>query len=187
MLGAVQVKGLAVVSVGVPPFACQLTLVFVVPVTVAEKLWASPGARLIVEGDTVTWIGSDVTVTAEVATLVGSAWLCAVIVTVAAAGGAVQLTVLPVASTTGVPNVPCGALHVTALFDVPPTAATKLVVRPDARVSVAGDTEIVTTAADTVRMAAADLVGSAAPFQVFWFFMKLSRMDWSPRWPLGKG
>jgi hypothetical protein len=68
-----------------------------------------------------------------------------VIVTVAATDGAVQATVLPFAPTTGVPNVPCGALHVTALLVVPPTVAVKLVLLPAGRLRDNGVSVIVTT------------------------------------------
>jgi hypothetical protein len=117
----------------VPPVAVHVTLVSLVPVTLALKLWLEPSFRVNDDGLILT--ATDATegawmVIAAVADFVVSAWLVAV--TVAAPA------VLPAVNTpTGV-IVPPVAVHATLVSLVPVTLALKLWLEPSLNINVDG-------------------------------------------------
>ena len=136
----------------VPPVADQVTLVLLLPVTLAVNCCVAPVISEAVVGEMET--ETAVTVTVAEADLVVSATLVAVTVTLPAVAGAVK--------SPPVVMLPALAVQVTAGLLLPVTVAVNCCVAPVISEAVAGAMETeTTTGAVTVTVAAADLVGSA--------------------------
>jgi hypothetical protein len=134
-----------------PPVVDQFTDVLLVPVTLAVNCWVAPAMTVAEAGLMVTATGTD-TVTDAEADLLGSATLVAVTVYVPPADGAVYNPLLDIE--------PPLEDQFTAVFVEPETVAVNCWVAPDCN-DVDRGLIVMATAATTLIVAVADLVGSA--------------------------
>src|SRR5271157_4538713 len=136
-----------------------MTVLLLVPVTVAVNCCWPPTFTCAVDGETVT-AGPDTTVTIAVANLLGSATEVAVTETVCTTEGAVyspMLLIMPQLA----PLQPVKP-HMTPLFPVPVTVAVNCCCPFTETCAVGGEIVTVTPAAATMNtLAEADFVGSA--------------------------